>query len=343
MPKTSDYHFFKADAFVVQDALGRARVADALKKMLLIRHFETRAESAYQMGKIGGFFHAYIGQEAIQTAAVMASDPRDWFTTTYRCHALALLTGATPQEAMAELYGKATGNALGRGGSMHLFSERMLGGYGIVGGHVPLATGAAFAIKYRKEKQVSFCFLGDGAVPQGAVHESLNLAALWNLPAIYVIENNQWGMGTQVKKAVASHPIGEKLAEAYGLEGYTVDGMNFFDCYALFEKLRQQVAQTQRPVIVEAIAERFKGHSISDPGLYRSKEELENAMKKDPIPFLLEALESRKWLTSEEFEAMSQSQKEVVLQAMQYADASPEPDSFFLEQDVFAPEEMKGR
>ena len=172
MSQEFSYHYFKADAFVVLDVLGKSKVLEALQKMLLIRHFETRAESAYQMGKIGGFFHSYIGQEAIQTAATLALDHLDWFTTTYRCHALALLLGVTPDEAMAELYGKITGNAKGRGGSMHLFADRLLGGHGIVGGHIPIATGAAFSSKYLEKQQVSICFLGDGAVPQGAFHES---------------------------------------------------------------------------------------------------------------------------------------------------------------------------
>jgi pyruvate dehydrogenase E1 component alpha subunit len=337
MGQEINYHFYKADSFVVLDALGKEKVIEALKKMLLIRHFETRAESAYQMGKIGGFFHAYIGQEAIQTAATMALDKNDWFTTTYRCHALALLLGVTPDSAMAELYGKETGNALGRGGSMHLFSDRMLGGYGIVGGHVPIATGAAFSSKYLKQPQVSVCFMGDGAVPQGAVHESLNLASLWNLPMIYVVENNQWGMGTATRRALAAQPIAERLCVSYAMEGFTVDGMNYFDCYALFEKLRKQVLETSRPVIVEAITERFKGHSISDPGLYRSKEELECAMKKDPIPFLFHAIQERGWMNQQQFDEMSNAQKEIVLKAMQFAENSKEPDLLTLEQDVFAP------
>lgn len=337
MSKEITYHFFKSDLFVVLDVLGKEKAVDALKKMLLIRHFETRAESAYQMGKIGGFFHAYTGQEAIQTAATMALDPKDWYTTTYRCHALALLLGVTCDSAMAELYGKRTGNAMGRGGSMHLFSDRLLGGDGIVGGHLPIATGAAFSNKYKKLKQVSICFLGDGAVPQGAVHESLNLASLWNLPAIYVVENNQFGMGTKVSRALAAQPIAERLAVSYGMDSYTVDGMNFFDCYALFEKLRNQVIQTSRPVIVEAITERFKGHSISDPGLYRTKEELECAMKKDPIPFVFHAIKERGWMNQNEFDELSNSQKELVIKAMQFADSSLEPDLMTLEQDVFAP------
>lgn len=338
MGQEINYNFFKADAFVVLDVLGKTKVLQALEKMLLIRHFETRAESAYQMGKIGGFFHAYSGQEAIQTAATMALDPKDWYTTTYRCHALALLLGVTPDSAMAELYGKKNGNALGRGGSMHFFADHMLGGYGIVGGHVPIATGAAFSCKYLENHQVSICFFGDGATPQGAVHESLNLASLWNLPAIYVIENNQWGMGTKVSRALAAQPIAERLAVSYGIQGYTVDGMNFFDCYALFEKLRKQVVETSRPVIVEAITERFKGHSISDPALYRTKDELECAMKKDPIPFLFQAIQERGWMSQQGFEEMSNAQKEIVVKSMQYAEQSPEPDITTLEQDVFAPE-----
>ncbi len=340
MSQELSYHFFKADAFVALDAIGKNKVIEALKKMLLIRHFETRAESAYQMGKVGGFFHAYIGQEAIQTAATMALDANDWYTTTYRCHALALLLGVTPDAAMAELYGKKTGNAMGRGGSMHLFSDHLLGGFGIVGGHIPIATGAAFSMKYQDKKQVSICFLGDGAVPQGAFHESLNLAALWNLPVIYVVENNQWGMGTKVNRALSMNPIAERLAISYGIEGYTVDGMNFFDCYALFEKLRKQVIDTNRPVIIEAITERFKGHSISDPAHYRTKEELECAMKRDPIPFLFHAVQERGWLTQAEFDEISNSEKEVVLKSMQFAEASELPDIITLEEDVFAPDSI---
>ena len=207
MPKKTVHHvkynFFEPKGELAQKALGKRELKKALKEMLLIRHFEMRAESAYQQGKIGGFFHAYMGQEAIQTAAVCAIGlTNNWWITTYRCHALALLSGATPDEAMAELYGKATGNARGRGGSMHLYADRMLGGFGIVGGHLPIATGAAFSLKYQKQAGVAVCFLGDGAFVQGAVHESLNLASLWNLPCIYVIENNQWGMGTAVSRAL---------------------------------------------------------------------------------------------------------------------------------------------
>ena len=207
---TTAYNFFPSNREEVVKKLGKEALIENLRKMLLIRNFEIRAESAYQQGKIGGFFHAYIGQEAVQTAALQAMGQENWWATSYRCHALALLLGATPNEIMAELYGRSTGNAKGRGGSMHLYTKRLLGGFGIVGGQIPVATGAAFTIKYKKQNEVSVCFLGDGAVAQGAFHESLNLAALWDLPCIYVIENNKWGMGTAIELAISVAPIAER-------------------------------------------------------------------------------------------------------------------------------------
>ena len=341
MRKKPVYHFFRADVDKVIAKLGKEGLLKALGRMLLIRNFEIRGEQAYSQGKVGGFYHSYMGQEAIQTGCISAAGSDHWFTTTYRCHALALLLGVTPNEAMAELYGRSTGNAMGRGGSMHLYAERMLGGLAIVGGHVPIATGAAFSIKYLKEKgKVSFCFLGDGAVVQGAVHESLNLAALWNLPCVYVIENNQWGMGTAVSRAVCVEPIAENLAKAYGIQSYTVDGSHFFDCYALFEEVVQEMVRTHRPVLIEAVTERFRGHSISDPANYRTKEELAlNMEQKDPITLLKNALIERRMLTEEQFKELDAEQKERVIAAMKFADESPWPDPMTLEQGVFAPEE----
>jgi pyruvate dehydrogenase E1 component alpha subunit len=341
MKKKPSTHFFRADPKKAIAELGKETLVEMLKKMILIRHFEIRGEQAYQQGKVGGFYHSYMGQEAIQAGCLLAAGPEHWYTTTYRCHALALLLGVTPNEAMAELYGRSTGNAMGRGGSMHLYAERMLGGLAIVGGHVPIATGAAFSIKYKKIKNMaSFCFLGDGAVVQGAVHESLNLASLWNLPCIYVIENNQWGMGTAVSRAVCVEPIAETMCKAYDIKGYTVDGMNLFDCYALFKEALHDVLKTHRPVLIEAVTERFRGHSISDPGLYRTKESLASIMgEKDPILLLKQALIDHDLLTEEEFKEIDQRQKEVVLAAMKFADESPWPDPMTLEQGVYAPEE----
>lgn len=337
-----EYHFYKADPGKVIADLGKDRLIDSLKKMLLIRNFEIRGEQAYQQGKVGGFYHSYMGQEAIQTACIAAAGLNHWYTTTYRCHALALLLGVSPNEAMAELYGRSTGNAGGKGGSMHLYAEQMLGGLAIVGGHVPIATGAAFSIKYLKQKnKVSFCFLGDGAVVQGAVHESLNLASLWSLPCIYVIENNQWGMGTAVSRAVCLEPIAENLAKAYGIQAYSVEGDHFFDCYAIFRDVVRGVMDTSRPVLIEAVTERFRGHSISDPGLYRSKEDLAHIMhEKDPIQSFKNALISAGILSEEDFKNLDKEQKELVVAAMKFADESPWPDPITLEEGVFAPEDQ---
>lgn len=333
------YNFFPSDRKKIIKQLGKKILLENLRQMLLIRNFEIRAESAYQHGLIGGFFHAYIGQEAIQTAAVQVLGPNNWYITSYRCHALALLLGATPNELMAELYGRATGNAKGRGGSMHFYTDRLLGGFGIVAGQVPVATGAAFTIKYkRKEGEVAICFLGDGAVAQGAFHESLNLASLWNLPCIYVIENNKWGMGTAVERAIAVDRLAEDIAPSYGMKGYTFDGMDFFNCYAGFEHLQQEVLKTNRPVLVEVITERFRGHSISDPGLYRSKDSLKACMELDPLFIMRDALIEAKMLDADTYKEMDKKEKEIVIAAMEFAEKSPWPDPITLEEDVFAPE-----
>lgn len=332
-----EYHFFPYKIDAVAAELGKDRLLAVLRKMLLIRNFEIRAEGVYQQGKIGGFFHAYIGQEAIQTAAVEAIGKENWWTTSYRCHALALLLDATPNELMAELMGKATGNAKGRGGSMHFFTDRLTGGFGIVGGQIPIATGAAFTVKYKGLKEISTVFFGDGAVAQGALHESLNLAALWELPCLYVIENNQWGMGTAVNRAIAAEPIAEKLSTGYGMQSYTLEGMDFFQCYAAFKQIAEEMRRTSRPVLVEVITERFRGHSISDPALYRSKEELSACMKRDPIQNLKAEMIKRGMLDDAGFEAMDKEQRAIVVASIQYAEESPWPDPLTLGEDVLAP------
>lgn len=330
--------FFSSKASEVIEELGTDILLENLRRMYLIRNFETRAEAAYLQGKVGGFFHAYTGQEAIQVAVLQALGPNNWFITSYRCHALALLLGATPDEVMAELYGRGNGNARGRGGSMHLYTDRLLGGFGIVGGQVPIATGAAFTIKYRGIKgEVAICFLGDGAVAQGAFHESLNLAALWDLPCIYVIENNKWGMGTAVNRAISVKNIATEKAAGYGMKAYTLNGMDFFNCYAGFSHIYQEVLETGRPVLVEAICERFKGHSVSDPGLYRTKESLKECMQNDPILIMQKALLDAKIGDDELFKKIDKEEREIATQAMKYAEASPWPNAIELEDDVFAP------
>ncbi|MBS0647685.1 MAG: pyruvate dehydrogenase (acetyl-transferring) E1 component subunit alpha [Verrucomicrobia bacterium] len=337
MKETIEYHFFPSDTKSLVKKIGKETLLECLKQMLLIRNFEIRAESAYLQGKIGGFFHSYMGQEPIQTAAVNVMGKNQWWTTTYRCHALALLLGATPNELMAELFGRATGNAKGRGGSMHFYTERMLGGFGIVAGQVPVATGAAFTMKYLKQDGVSVCFLGEGAVAQGSFHESLNLASLWNLPAIYVIENNKWGMGTAVSRAISAQPIAEKQAPSYSMKSYTLNGMDFFNCYAGFAHIFEEVRKTSRPVLIEVVTERFRGHSISDPGAYRSKDDVAKCMEKDPILTFFKTLSENGFINDQQYEALDKEQKELVLAAIKFADESPWPDPITLGEDVFAP------
>lgn len=334
---STSYHFFPFDASLVLKELGKPRLLDLLRQMLLIRNFEIRAESAYLQGKVGGFFHSYMGQEAVQTAALAAMGKDNWWITSYRCHALALLLGATPNELMAELYGRSTGNAKGRGGSMHFYTDRLLGGFGIVGGQVPIATGAAFTAKYNNTGEVAVCFLGDGAVAQGAFHESLNMAALWDLPCIYVIENNQWGMGTAVHRAISVEPIAESKASGYGMRGYTFDGMDLLSCYAGFSHVYQEMKKDSKPVLIEVVTERFRGHSISDPGLYRSKEILSECMQRDPLVILVKRLIEAGFITEEEYQALDKEQKDIAVAAMKYADESPWPDPITLEEDVYAP------
>ncbi len=329
--------FFVDPEKIIQE-IGKEALMQCMRKMLLIRNFEMRAESAYLQGKIGGFFHSYTGQEAIQTAALTVIGEGSWWTTSYRCHALALLLNVAPKELMAELYGKATGNAKGRGGSMHFFAEHLLGGFGIVGGQIPIATGAGFTIKYKQERnKVSTCFLGDGAVAQGSFHEALNLASLWSLPCIYVIENNHWGMGTAVSKAIAAHPIAEKQATAYDMDFATLDGMDFFNCYAGFKAAFKQVCSTSRPILIEAITERFRGHSISDPGAYRTKDDLRHCMERDPLSIMFKILSHYGVMSESEYKALDKEQKDIALEAMEYADSSPGPHPVSLGEGVYAP------
>ncbi len=340
------YHFFPSDISAIVANLGKTVLLEYLRKMLLIRNFEIRAESAYLQGKIGGFFHSYMGQEAIQTAAVGVMGIDQWWVTSYRCHALALLLRCSPNELMAELFGKVTGNALGRGGSMHFFSDRLLGGHGIVGGQIPIATGAGLTIKYLRSvpevqkkdpATVSVCFLGDGAVAQGSFHESLNLASLWDLPCIYVIENNQWGMGTSVARAICVDPVAENKGPSFRMKSYSFDGMDFFNCYAGFQHVFREVKETSRPVLIEVVTERFRGHSISDPGLYRTKEALKGCMERDPLIIMFKALSNAGMITEEQYHAMEKEQKEIAVAAIRFAEESPWPDLKTLEQDVFAP------
>jgi pyruvate dehydrogenase E1 component alpha subunit len=330
--KKSPSHFDKA---ALIQRLGKAKLIQMLEKMLLVRNVEIRAEAAYQQGNIGGFFHAYIGQEAIQTSCIEVFGTEHWWSASYRCHALALLLGATPNEVMAEFFGRANGNALGRGGSMHLYADRLLGGFGIVGGQVPIAIGAALSLQYlEKNQEASFCFLGDGAVAQGVFFESLNLAALWDLPCIFVIENNKWGMGTAVHRALALNPIGEKVAAAFNIESYSLDGMDLLSSYATFEKVKEKFMKERKPIIIEAFTERFRGHSISDPANYRSKECLKEIMGHDVLLNFKQDLIEAGFLDEEEYKELDKKTRQIAIEAVEHASQSPWPDPICLEEGV---------
>ncbi len=310
---------------------------ELLHSMLLQRRFEERVAEAYAMGKIGGFCHLYIGQEAVGTGAISALRDDDYVITSYRDHGQALARGMSARSIMAELFGRIDGCSRGKGGSMHLFDRELnfLGGHGIVGGHLPLATGVAFAIKYRGGDQVCICFFGEAAVNNGAFHEALNMAALWQLPVIYIIENNRYGMGTALERASAINDIAERAC-SYDMPNEVVDGQ---DVIAVLEATRRAVDRArseQRPTLLEMRTYRFMGHSMSDAvsGTYRTKEELEEHMKRDPIVVLRERMMDDGELTQEDLEQMDAEIKEVVEDSWEFADNSPEPPLETLYEDV---------
>jgi len=282
--------------------------------------------------------HLYIGQEAIQTSLIEAIGVNHWFIASYRCHALALLLGESPESLMKELYGRADGNAFGRGGSMHIYSKRMLGGFAIVGGQIAIGTGAAFSLKYLQKKgEIAVTFFGDGAMAQGSFHESLNLASLLSVPCMYVLENNKWSMGTPLSRTIANYDHFPRIAaEGYDIKYMRLDGMDLFNCYAGFQEAYDYIQKTGRPIFVECLTERFRGHSISDPALYRSKEELKACMERDPILLLKAYALEHKWLTEEEYKDLDKKCREKIVEAVKAADEAPWPDVASLENDVFA-------
>jgi pyruvate dehydrogenase E1 component alpha subunit len=301
---------------------------DLLRSMLLQRRFEERCAEAYALGKIGGFCHLYIGQEAISTGTMSLLRPDDYVVTSYRDHGQALARGMSPRSAMAELFGRIDGCSKGKGGSMHLFDKSIgfLGGHGIVGGHIPLAAGVAWAIKYRKGDQVCVCFFGEAAVNIGAFHEALNMASLWDLPAVFVIENNRYGMGTAISRATANEDVVARAA-AYRMEGESVDAQDVFAVREAMGRAIDKARKESRPTLIEMRTFRFMGHSMSDAasGTYRSKEELEDSMKRDPIILLHDRMRAEGQLSDGEFAKMDEECKAICQDAWDFADASPEP------------------
>jgi len=306
----------------------KKKLLEMYRMMLLIRRFEERTAQMYGMQKIGGFCHLYIGQEAVGVGAVSALRPGDQFISAYRDHGHILAMGGEPAAVMAELFGKATGVSKGKGGSMHLFDveKGYFGGHGIVACQVPVATGMAFAAKYRKEDKVVLCSMGEGTVHQGAFHESLNLAKLWHLPVIYMIENNRYGMGTPMERASAVWDLSEKAC-SYDMARATVDGM---DVLAVHDTVAEAVVRATRdgePTLIEARTYRFRGHSMSDPvhSHYRTKEEVEEQKKLDPILIFQQKLLDDKVITAEKIKEYEDEIKKIVLDAVDFAEKSPLP------------------
>jgi len=293
----------------------------------------------YALGKIGGFCHLYIGEEAVAVGAVDALRPDDYVFSAYRDHGHCLARGSDPKRVMAELFGRSGGLCKGKGGSMHLIDveRRFMGGYAIVGGHMPLAAGVAFAVKYRGGDQVVLCFFGEGAVPSGACHETLNLAALWGLPVLFLCENNRYGMGTPVERAVALYTDVAQNAAAYGIEASRVDGMDVLAVREAVSKAVDEVRTRQRPYFLEALTYRFLGHSMADPahGHYRTKSEVEEAKKRDPLLLLRMRLLGERQASNEDFKRIEQDVAQIIREAVEFADASPIPPETALEEDVY--------
>ena len=259
-----------------------------LEQMILIRRFEEKSAQMYGLQKIGGFCHLYIGQEAVAVGSIAALDlTKDYVLTAYRDHGHALACGMDPNAVMAELYGKITGCSRGKGGSMHMFDveKHMYGGNGIVGGHIPVATGVAYKIKYNKEDGVVLCYFGDGAIHQGAFHESLNLAKIWDLPIVYICENNQYGMGTDFRRVSSVHDL-SSMSQSYGIPGKQLNGMDVLEVYEATAEAVKQAKEKGLPSFLEMRTYRYKGHSMSDPAKYRTRDELEEYRQQDPILFL---------------------------------------------------------
>ncbi len=305
--------------------------------MQLIRQFELMAEEKYKMeGKIRGFFHAYVGQEAIAAGCMTATQPDDTFITAYRDHGLALSKGVSANACMAELYGKATGAAKGKGGSMHFFGvkERFFGGHGIVGAQIGTGAGLAFAEKYKGTENVSLTFFGDGAARQGMLHETFNLAMLWKLPVIFICENNNYAMGTSVERTSNVHDI-YKLADAYEMPADSIDGMSPEAVHEAVARAVKRARQGDGPTLVEIKTYRYKGHSISDPQKYRTKEEVEEYKAKDPVQTVLQTILTKKYATQEEIDAINQRVNNTVTESVKFAEESPWPDDSEVLKDVY--------
>jgi pyruvate dehydrogenase E1 component alpha subunit len=293
--------------------------------MLLIRRFEERAGEMYAKAKVGGFLHLAIGEEATIVGAVRAMRDEDYLISTYRSHGHALARGTDPKRVMAELFGRSSGVSGGRGGSMHMFDgeQRFMGGYGIVGGNLPLAAGIALSSDYRGTEEVTVCVFGDGASNQGTFGETLNLAALWKLPVVFMVTNNQFGMGTALERHTAQTDL-HKRGEGYGVPGTRCDGMDVLDTHGVMREAIEKVREERQPILVEAVTYRFRGHSMADPEEYRSSEQVEEWRRKDPITNFAERIDA-------DLDELDKAVVERIDEAVHFADGSdfPDPESLY--------------
>jgi pyruvate dehydrogenase E1 component subunit alpha len=309
-----------------------------LTQMSVIRRFEEKAAEMYTLGKIGGFLHLYIGQEAVAVGAISAVRADDYAIASYREHGHCLAKGSDPRRVMAELFGRRDGLSKGKGGSMHLFdkSVNFLGGHGIVAAHLPLATGAAFAIKYQGGDQVVLCFFGDGAVPEGEFHEAMNLASLWKLPVIFICENNRYAMGTAIHRALAQTEVW-RYAEHYAMASEAVDGMDVLAVRDCVGRAVERARRDPAPALIEARTYRFRGHSMRDPAgaVYRTREEVDREKLRDPIEIFSQRCVRDGVITEADLRITEKSVNDLVDEAVAFADASPEPPAEWLLTDVY--------
>lgn len=308
--------------------------------MLLMRKFEEKAGQLYIQQKFGGFCHLYIGQEAVVAGAVSATRKGDKHITAYRDHAHPIGLGMHPKYVMAELYGKSTGCSKGKGGSMHMFdtSIGLWGGHGIVGAQIPMGAGLAFAEKYNKTDNVVLCSFGDGAARQGALHETFNMAMTWKLPVIFIIENNNYAMGTSVARTSNITDLKE-LGSAYEMPAETVDGMSCEAVHEAIERAATRARKGEGPTLLDIQTYRYKGHSMSDPQKYRTKEEVEEYKKQDPIQKVLQTIKDNKFATAKQLEAIEEKVKDLVVESVKFAEESPLPTADELYKDVYAQED----
>ena len=321
---------------VVKKSFGKKDYVKWYKDMLLWRKFEEKCGQLYIQQKFGGFCHLYNGQEAVLVGMVEALDKKDRVITAYRDHIHPIAMGVEPKYVMAELYGKRTGLSKGKGGSMHMFSKEhnLFGGHGIVGAQIPMGAGIAFADKYRNDDNVTVCFFGDGAARQGALHETFNMAMTWKLPAIFAIENNQYAMGTSVERTSNITDL-SKLGDSYEMPSENVDGMDPVAVYEAFARAVERGRKGEGPTLLNIETYRYKGHSMSDPQKYRTKDEVADYQDKDPIITVLEEIKKNKWMTDAAIKKVQKEVKEIVEDAVKFAEESPDPDPSELYEDVY--------